>query len=357
MVYIIAEAGVNHDGSIEQAYKMVEVAADIGADAIKFQTFKTDNLVVRNAEKAQYQKDSTGIDETQYEMLKGLELSFESFRELARYSNNFDIDFLSTAFDSESLEFLVENIEVCRLKIPSGEITNAPFLIQHAWTGKDIIISTGMCDLCDIETALGAIAYGLLNKNDHPDGRDNFLHAYYSEAGRRALKEKVTLLHCTSEYPTPSNEMNIRVIDSLRSCFGLDIGLSDHSNGINAALCAVSRGATMIEKHFTLDKNLKGPDHSSSLDPTELQSMISSIKEINVMLGDGVKRPTQSELKNRVSTRKSVVAAKYILKGELLTEDKLTVKRPGNGLSPIHFWDLIGTSANQNYEKDSLIVS
>ncbi|WP_299266778.1 N-acetylneuraminate synthase [uncultured Psychrosphaera sp.] len=354
MTLIIAEAGVNHNGSDDLAFALVDAAYRAGADIVKFQTFKAKNLVTKNAKQADYQVVNTGQKESQYEMLKRLELSYETHHKLVKYCNDLGIEFLSTAFDSESLSFLVDDLGITRLKLPSGEITNAPLVLEHARTGCDLIVSTGMATLSEIEQVLSVIAFGYMYPDSNPTS-ETLQSAYFSEQGKQLLKEKVTLLHCTTEYPAPFEDINLNAMDTMRDAFKLTVGYSDHSEGIVVPIAAVSKGAVLIEKHFTLDKLLPGPDHKASLDPLELKEMISGIRIVEQILGDGIKGPRPSEVKNKSIARKSLVASKPITAGECFCEDNLQVKRPGNGLSPYHYWDLLDTTATQEYKEGELI--
>jgi len=356
-VYIIAEAGVNHNGSRDMAFQLVEAAAKAGADAVKFQTFRAENLVTKVAQKASYQKQTTDGDESQFSMLKQLELTHEIHRELIGYCQDKGIDFLSTAFDSESLGFLVKDLGLSTLKISSGEITNGPLLLEYALTGCDLILSTGMSTLDEVEKALTVIAFGLLNaKNVQVNpSRAAFQKAFLSEEGKQLLKEKVTLLHCTTEYPTPMNEINLNAMLTMHNAFDLKVGYSDHSEGIAIPTAATALGATLIEKHFTLDSSLPGPDHIASLEPDELKSMVDAIRAIEVALGNGTKKPTPSELKNQYVVRKSLVAAQEIKKGETFTEENLVIKRPGNGVNPMNYWDTLGEKATKHLYQDQLL--
>lgn len=355
MTLIIAEAGVNHNGNRDLAFKLVDAAHHAGADIVKFQTFKAKNLVTQSARQAEYQIRNTGVNESQFEMLTRLELDYETHKALVSYCHDLGIEFLSTAFDSESLSFLVNDLGLNRLKIPSGELTNAPFVFEHARTGCDLIISTGMATLAEVEAALGVIAFGLIAPLDAQPSTDNFVQAYASDEGQCALKQKVTLLHCTTEYPAPVNEINLRAMHTMQSAFGLNIGYSDHSAGITLSIAAVAMGAQVIEKHFTLDKAMEGPDHKASLEPAELQSMVKAIREVEQALGSGIKAPQPSEIKNKQVARKSLVAATAIRRGEIFSACNLSIKRPGNGVSPCQYWTLLGTQAKQDYEEGDLI--
>jgi N-acetylneuraminate synthase len=346
--YIIAEAGVNHNGSLDLAMKLIDVAADAGADAVKFQTFKARNLVSRSAPKAEYQKAVTAQCESQFDMLRKLELDESAHRELIGHCRHRGVQFLSTPFDAESVILLDRTFDLPCLKIPSGEITNGPLLLQIARTGKPVILSTGMSTLEEIHDALGVLAFGFLDEGSTP-GREKFMAAFASPEGQSALREKVQLLHCTTEYPAPFAEVNLRAMETLKQVFGLPVGYSDHTQGIAITVAAVARGAVIIEKHFTLDRTLPGPDHRASLEPEELKMMVRSIREVEISLGDGIKQPSPSELKNVSVARKSLVAAADISSGDVFTELKLTVKRPGDGVSPMDFWSYLGRRAERDY--------
>ena len=326
-VYIIAEAGVNHNGDINLAYQLVDAAKAAGVDCIKFQTFKSENLVSHTAQKAEYQKAATG-DSSQQDMLKQLELSFGEFVSLKEYCDRKGIFFLSTPFDFESIEFL-NFIEMPFWKIPSGEVTNYPYLVALAKTGKPVVMSTGMCEMQEIEDAIA-----VLRENGASD---------------------IKLLHCNTEYPTPYEDVNLRAMKTLRDAFGVEVGYSDHTKGIEVPIAAVAMGAAVIEKHFTLDRNMEGPDHKASLEPQELKQMVDSIRHIEAALGSGDKRPSPSEKKNMAVARKSIVAAKRIKAGDILTEENITVKRPGNGICPMRWKEVLGTRAVRDFEEDELI--
>ncbi|MBN8444763.1 MAG: N-acetylneuraminate synthase [Gammaproteobacteria bacterium] len=356
MTLIIAEAGVNHNGDEKLAFQLVDKAYAAGADIVKFQTFKAKNLVTTQAKQADYQVTNTGKQESQLAMLSRLELSYEAHHQLVAYCSKLGIEFLSTAFDSESLEFLVNDLKLTRLKIPSGEITNAPLVLQHARTGCDLIVSTGMATLADIEAVLGVIAFGYTTPAETEPSIDAFQAAYFSDEGKKALKAKVTVLHCTTEYPAPLIDINLRAMDTLASSFGLPVGYSDHSEGIVVPIAAVARGATLIEKHFTLDKEMEGPDHKASLDPSELKAMVAAIRAVELTLGDGIKGPRPSEIKNKAAARKSIVAARDIAEGQIITADDLAVKRPGTGLTPYKFWEIQSKIASRSYQAGDLIV-
>ncbi|WP_395303218.1 N-acetylneuraminate synthase [Pectobacterium polonicum] len=355
MTLIIAEAGVNHNGDEKFAFELVNAAYQAGADIVKFQTFKAKNLVTESAEQADYQVANTGKKESQLAMLSRLELSWDTHHALVNHCNNLGIEFLSTAFDSESLSFLVNELGIKRLKLPSGELTNAPLVLEHARTGCDIIVSTGMATLSEIESTLGVIAFGYTQPEDSEPSIDAFQCAYASEEGQAVLRDKVVLLHCTTEYPAPLAEINLRVMDTLQHAFALPSGYSDHSEGITIPIAATARGAVIIEKHFTLDKNMEGPDHKASLNPVELTEMVKAIRQVETALGNTLKIPTVSEIKNKYVARKSIVAAKNIAVGDVLSAENLTIKRPGTGLSPYKYWELEGKVANKPYNAGDLI--
>jgi len=352
-VLVIAEAGVNHDGSLDRALEMVDVAADAGADIVKFQTFRADDLASAAAPKAAYQAETTGASESQRDMLRRLELGPAAHRTLLARCRERGIEFLSTPFDPASLAFLVDDLGVGRLKLGSGELTNAPLLLAAARTGRPVVLSTGMGTLDEVRAALGVLACGYLGGN--AAGRGAFQAAFDSGPGRRALAAKVLLLQCTSAYPTPAADVNLRAMDTLAEAFGLPVGYSDHTTGFAVAIAAVGRGAVAIEKHFTLDRTLPGPDHRASLEPAELAAMISGIREATAALGDGRKEPRTVERGTIPVARKSLVAARPIVRGEPFSEGNLAVKRPGTGRSPFDWWDLLGTPAGRDYVADEEI--
>jgi N-acetylneuraminate synthase len=352
--FIIAEAGVNHNGSLDMALKLINVAVKAGVDAVKFQTFKADKVVSRFASKAEYQTRNTGASESQLKMVKKLELNEEQHMVLAEHCLEHGIEFISTPFDVDSVDFLANVVNVSRLKIPSGEITNGLILLKFAQTGKPLILSTGMSTLDEVETALGVLAFGFVNSGEKPS-MGAFTEAYSSNEGQAFLKEKVSILHCTTEYPAPFEEVNLKGIDTLKDRFSLPVGYSDHTMGIAVPIAAVARRAVIIEKHFTLDRNMPGPDHKASLEPGELKQMVSSIRQIELALGNGVKQPTASEIKNMAVVRKSLVATREIKQGELFTEANLGVKRPGTGRSPFEYWVLLGKTADKDYKADEVI--
>ncbi|MDX9967258.1 MAG: N-acetylneuraminate synthase [Sulfuricurvum sp.] len=325
--FIIAEAGVNHNGSLDLAKKLIDVAAEAGADAVKFQTFKAEKLVSKKAQKAEYQKQTTDAAESQYDMIKKLELDEPAHRELIRYCGEKKIRFLSTPFDHESIELLdAQGMEI--FKIPSGEITNLPYLRHIGGLGKEVILSTGMADLGEIEDALD-----LLVSSGTP-------------------KEKITILHATTEYPCPMDEVNLRAMGTIASAFGVRTGYSDHTRGIEVPIAAVAMGASVIEKHFTLDRTMEGPDHKASLEPDELCAMVAAIRNIEKALGEGIKKPSPSEAKNMAVARKSIVAARPIRAGEVFTSENIAIKRPGTGISPMRYDEIVGERAARDYEED-----
>lgn len=353
-VTIIAEAGVNHNGSLERALEMVDVAAAAGADVVKFQTFNASALVTANAPKADYQKVTTDSAESQLDMLRGLELDAEAHRVLISRCAEKSIEFLSTPFDLASLDLLVGELKLPRLKIGSGELTNAPLVHAAASKGLDIILSTGMATLDEVAGALGVLAHGYLGRPD-PD-ENSFGAAYDSSEGQEVLKTHVMLLHCTSAYPTPDGDVNLGAMKTLGRAFGLPVGFSDHSEGITLSIAAVAAGAGMIEKHFTLDRSLPGPDHKASLEPSELAALVAGVRRVSTAMGDGEKVPRSIELATADVARKSLVAMSAIAAGDIFTPENLTVKRPGTGLSPSLYWSMLGTHAARPYETDDLIV-
>lgn len=328
--FIIAEAGVNHNGSIAIARRLIDIAKEAGADAVKFQTFKTEKLLSKTAPKAQYQSETTGKEGSQFEMLKKFELSLKAHRQLMSYCHKRKIVFLSTPFDLESID-LLNSLGLEILKIPSGEITNLPYLRKIGSLRKKIIISTGMADLKEIKGALKALM----------------------EAGTE--KEDMIILHANTEYPTPIEDVNLNAMLTIRKTLKVKVGYSDHTLGIEVPIAAVALGAAVVEKHFTLDRKMEGPDHKASLEPHELKAMVKAIRNIEKALGDGIKKPSVSELKNKIIVRKSIVAARSINKDEILSEENITVKRPGVGISPMQWDKITGTKAKRNFAEDELI--
>ncbi|MFA0056798.1 N-acetylneuraminate synthase [Vibrio echinoideorum] len=355
MTLIIAEAGVNHNGDEKLAFELVDAAYQAGADIVKFQTFKAKNLVTEEAKQAEYQAINTQKQESQLAMLSRLELSYDAHHQLVKHCEQLGIEFLSTAFDSESLDFLVNDLGLTHLKLPSGELTNAPLVLEHARTGCDLIVSTGMATLSEIEIALGVIAFGYTADDNAIPSTQAFQEAYVSDKGQQALKSKVTILHCTTEYPAPMEEINLKAMDTLGRAFDLPAGYSDHSQGITIPIAAVARGAVLIEKHFTLDNNMEGPDHKASLEPQDLTAMVSAIRQVELALGSSVKTPTVSEVKNKAVARKSLVAACDIAEGEEFSSENITIKRPGHGMSPYRYWDMLERSSSKAYQAGELI--
>lgn len=327
-IFIIAEAGVNHNGDIEIAKKLIDAAVLAGADAVKFQTFRAESLVCKSAQKAVYQMKTTGKSESQFDMLKKLELTEDMHKQLMAYCNQRGIMFLSTPFDIESLHFLVQcGIDI--IKIPSGEITNYPYLREVGKTEKRVIISSGMSTLDEVSAAVKVL-------------KDNG-------------SKEITVLHCNTEYPTPYADVNLRAMLTIREELGIAVGYSDHTQGIEVPIAATTLGAEVIEKHFTLDKGMEGPDHQASLEPDELKAMVKAIRNIELALGNGTKKPSNSEKRNIQIVRKSIIAKRNILKDEIFTEDNLTTKRPGTGISPMDWNDIIGKRAKRDFKEDELI--
>jgi N,N'-diacetyllegionaminate synthase len=329
-VFIIAEAGVNHNGCIETAKKLIDVAAEAGVDAVKFQTFKAENLVSKNAQKAEYQKQTTEANESQFEMIKKLELDVDTHKELMAYCASKKILFLSTPFDHDSIDLLVA-LKLELFKIPSGEITNLPYLRHIGSLNKQVILSTGMADLGEIEDALDILI----------------------AAG--TVKDKITILHANTEYPTPMEDVNLKAMQTIATAFNMDVGYSDHTLGIEVDIAAVAMGAKVIEKHFTLDRMMEGPDHKASLEPDELKAMVQAIRNIEKSLGNGIKKPSKSERKNIAIVRKSIVAKENIKQGDILSEENLAIKRPGNGINPMRWDEIVGSVARKDYREDELI--
>lgn len=351
--FIIAEAGVNHNGDVALARRLIDAAAEAGADAVKFQTFRASHLVSAQARMAAYQVANTGVTESQQEMLRRLELSADDHAELIAHCARRGITFLSTPFDSPSLELLVDRFHLELLKIPSGEITNAPFLLALARTGCDLILSSGASTLGEVEAALEVLAFGLSAPADAAPSRAAFAEAYASPAGQAALRARIRLLHCTSEYPAPVNQVNLRAMHTLTSAFGLPVGLSDHTAGIHVPIAAAALGAAIIEKHFTTDRQLPGPDHKASLEPAELAAMVRGIREVQQALGDGIKRPQAAEAANRELIRKSLFTTRDLRAGETIGAADLCCKRPGNGISPFDYWAQIGATCRADQAADT----
>lgn len=351
---VIAEAGVNHNGSVDTAHRLVDAAADAGADVVKFQTFKADKLASRHAHKAAYQERLTDTGQSQLEMLRALELSEPAHRELLRHCSERGVEFMSSPFDAESLDFLV-SLGVRRIKLGSGELTNAPLLLAAARTGLPLILSTGMSTLSDVEAALGVLAFGYGAPAASAPSKAAFREAWACAASRARVAESLVLLHCTTEYPAPRGQVNLRAMGTLKGAFGLRCGYSDHTEGHAVSLAAVALGACVIEKHFTLSRSMQGPDHQASAEPEALKALVDGVREIEDALGDGVKVPVPVEIANMAVARKSLVAARAIAKGSSITAEDLTVKRPGTGLSPFDYWELLGTAAQHEHAPDDLI--
>jgi N,N'-diacetyllegionaminate synthase len=330
-IFIIAEAGINHNGDLETAKRMIDAAACSGVDAVKFQTFTADKVISRFAPKAEYQKRTTGTGESQLDMARKLELSVAQQRELLEHCRMRKVAFLSTPFDLDSVDVL-NGFGLKTIKIPSGELTNLPYLRKIGSLGKKVIMSTGVSRMGEIKKAISVL----------------------TRAGTR--RREITVLHCNTEYPTPFSDANLLAIPAMRGELNVDVGYSDHTPGIEASIAAAALGASIIEKHFTLDKTMSGPDHRASIDPAELKAMVASIRNIEKAIGSGIKRPSPSELKNKDIVRKSIVASRDILKGELLTEENMTVKRPGTGISPMRWDYVVGRRAGKSFKEDEAIT-
>jgi N-acetylneuraminate synthase len=353
MVKVIAEAGVNHNGSAELARRLVDEACSAGADAVKFQSFRTNRLVSRRAEMADYQKRNEGREGSQASMLEKLELDAKTFGDLAEHARQIGVEFLSTPFDEESLAMLVD-LGVRRMKLGSGDVTNAPMLRAVARTGLPLILSTGMSTLGEIEAALALLAAAYLEAEG--GGKVPPVEALCSRSGQALLNERVTLLHCTTEYPAPFDQTNLLAMGTLRSAFGLPVGYSDHTEGFAISLAATALGATVIEKHFTVDRKLPGPDHAASLEPLELETMIQGVRAIELAMGRTLKLPGAAERANLKVARRSLVAGVKIAKGTTITSAMLDVKRPGDGVSPMRIDEVVGRPASRDYEPDDPIV-
>ncbi len=330
MITIIAEAGVNHNGDINIAKNLIDAAAIAGVDYVKFQTFKTENTVSKFAQKADYQKENTGTKGSQFDMIKKLELDKHTHIELISYCQTKKVKFLSTAFDLDSIDTL-RGLGINIWKIPSGEITNLPYLRKIGKQKQEVIMSTGMANLCEIEDALDVL----------------------EKAG--TLRKNITILHCNTEYPTPMVDVNLNAMNTIKNAFKTNVGYSDHTLGIEIPIAAAALGATVIEKHFTLDKTMEGPDHKASLEPNELVLMVKAIRNIEIAMGSGIKKTSKSEGKNKHIARKSIVTAKFIKNGDILNDNNVTIKRPGNGISPMMWDNIIGRRANRNFNEDELI--
>lgn len=351
--YIIAEAGVNHNGDLMLARELVDRAADAGADAVKFQTFDSTKLASRNAPKASYQKKTTDAEESQLEMLRKLELPRHWHHELRDRAKSKGIEFLSTAFDPASLDFL-ESLGMPFYKVPSGEITNGPLLWRFARQRKPLVLSTGMATLSEVEQALAVIAHAF-NEDNEPHHVDEVWRGWSQAEWRSSLQGRITLLHCTSQYPTPIHEVNLTAMDTLRHAFGLPVGYSDHTEGILIPVIAVARGAVIIEKHFTLDQTMSGPDHRASLEPDQLTLMVREIRTISLALGDGIKTPQESEWDTRKAARQQVVVSRDIRIGDTFSRADLSTARSGEGRPPMALWGLVGTVAARDYHSGETV--
>lgn len=351
---IIAEAGVNHNGDPEMALRLIRAAADAGADAIKFQTFRAEKVVSPDADKAAYQKTTTGSDETQAAMLRALELAPSAHAPLIAEAERCGINFLSTAFDIESLDFLL-GCGMRQIKVPSGELTNLPFLVAIGKRQCPVILSTGMATIAEVREAIGALVFGMDGGAGSAAGPAAFASAFAAAMSAGHIASRIRLLHCTTEYPCPFEDVNLRAMDTLAQTFGVEVGLSDHSPGIAVPIAAVARGATIIEKHVTLDRSLPGPDHQASIEPDQLKAMVRAIRAVELALGGPDKGPSPSELKNIPIARRSLAAACPIGAGEPFTETNLTALRPGSGVHPREFWTYLGRNARRAYAPGELI--
>lgn len=345
---IIAEAGVNHNGDIGMALDLVDCAALAGVDLVKFQTFNATKLATAAAPKAAYQSQRADVNESQLAMLKRLQLSPEAHERIIARCEERRVGFLSTPFDTDSLDLLTNRFGLSQIKLGSGELTNAPLLLDAARSGADIILSTGMGTLSEVEEALGVIAFGL-TQADAPRSRADFATVLHQPQVWDKLRERVNLLHCTTDYPAADADINLRTMAVMRAAFGLRVGYSDHTEGKAISLAAIALGATILEKHFTLDRTLPGPDHAASLEPDELSSLVRDIRAVEAALGTGIKQPSAAELANRLVARKSLHVTRGLPKGHLLSDKDLSVMRPGNGLSPMVMWDMIGTPARRTF--------
>ena len=355
MTFVIAEIGVNHNGSEHLARQLVDRAAQASVDAIKFQTFVAENLVSKTTEMAEYQKSNVGNKQSQFDLLKKLELSHEMHFALKERCESYNCEFMSTAFDFDSLSFLVNELKIGRLKISSGDMTNAPFLLAHATTGKDIILSTGMATIDEIKLSLSVLAFGLTNQKSATPSVDKFHAAYSSQVGQDALAEKVTMLHCSTEYPAAAENLNLNVIGLLKDNFPTKVGYSDHSQSLLTPALAVCAGASLIERHITLDNSLEGPDHLASTEPEDFKKLVGYIREAEIMLGRAEKILSPTEEKNKVVARKSLAASKAISKGQVFTADNLTLLRCSGHIEPVHYWHFIGKIAGRNYDAGEAI--
>lgn len=351
---IIAEAGVNHNGNLEMALELVDQAAQSGADFVKFQTFISTELASANAKKAAYQARTTDNTETQLQMLQHLELSEEDHHLIIKRCSEKGIRFLSTPFDIKSLSLLTKSFNLPVIKLGSGELTNAPLLLEAGRSAAKIILSTGMGSLAEVEEALGVLAFSMC-RHGQPKTRADFLEVLLDPIVWHKLADSVTLLHCTTEYPAAMEDTNLNSMETMRRAFGLKVGYSDHTKGFGVSLAAVALGACVLEKHFTLDRTLPGPDHSASLEPEELSQLVQSVRDVELALGTGIKQPSSAEISNREVARKSLLAKRDLGAGHVLTFQDIVVKRPGNGMSPMEFWDVIGQPLESDVKKDVVI--
>lgn len=355
-VLIIAEAGVNHNGNPEMALKLVDAAADAGADIVKFQTFDARKLASVRAAKAAYQTRSTDAAESQIAMLSRLQLPLDTHHALVARCAERGIAFLSTPFEIKSLHFLTDELGLETIKLGSGELTNAPLLLAAARSNAKLILSTGMGTLAEVEDALGVLAFGIGNDPDAKPSQNAFRAALLKPEARTTLRERVVLMHCTTEYPAAAEDSNLRAMETMGAAFGLEVGYSDHTEGDAVAVAAVALGAQVIEKHFTLDRTLPGPDHAASVEPGDLARLVSNIRQVEKALGDGVKLPCAAEVANRPAARKSLCAARDLPAGEVLMEEDIAIKRPGTGLSPFLLWDTIGRKLGVSLVADDPIT-
>lgn len=356
--YIIAEIGVNHNGDVGLAKKLIIASKDAGADAVKFQTFKSELLVTESAKKADYQLNTTSSKESQLTMLKRLELSEEQHFELYDFCQKQGIEFLSTPFDFESLKFLTQQLKLKTLKLSSGDLTNLPMLFACAKSGRKLIISTGMATIDEIEIGLAVLSLGYILPELLLNNFDVIAKAkevFKSSEGQEVLRSNVTLLHCTTSYPTRFSDINLNVLDTYIKMFKLDVGYSDHSLGTLVSIAAVAKGAKIIEKHITLDKSLPGPDHLASIEPKEFKELVEGIREVELILGQSIKVPLNVEKKNMSVARKSLVAGQNIRKGDVFSEENIAIKRPGNGMSPYHYWSILGEKSEHDFSAGELI--
>jgi N-acetylneuraminate synthase len=352
---VIAEAGVNHNGSLDLALRLVDAAKDTGADAVKFQSFRADALATRAAPKAAYQIETTGRAQSQWEMLKALELDDAAHRTLKAHAEKIGIEFMSTPFDEQGIDYLA-GLRLRRLKLPSGELTNGPFLLHAARAGLPLIVSTGMADLGEVEEAMAVLAFGLTQPKNAIPKRAELRALLADPDAQAALRARITVLHCTTQYPAPPESANLCAMETLRARFGVPVGYSDHTDGIAVSIAAAALGASTIEKHLTLDRSMEGPDHRASLDPAQFAAMMAGIRAAEAALGDGIKAPHAAERPNIAIARKSLVAARAIPAGKVLEAADMAAKRPGDGRSPMAYWDLLGTTVSRAYTEGERLI-